>query len=182
MLMNLLIGLPVTLLCLLLKAVVVALSLRRYVEFRRSLHDPSPGSTVLILGLVMLLMLFGNFLQMAIWALLYVILGEFESFTQALYFSGVTFATVAGAGKPGHPEALITYLPLDRLVWILVETVRLGIDGLTFADLLEEIRKEHERGAWASERPLFPSRPPPLRQWRARRPPRRCHPPSPSVP
>lgn len=94
MLMNLLIGLPVTLLCLLLQAVVVALSLRRYVEFRRNLRDPSPGSTILILGLVMLLMLFGNFLQMAIWALLFILLGEFEGFTQALYFSGVTFSTL----------------------------------------------------------------------------------------
>ncbi|MWV16130.1 two pore domain potassium channel family protein [Pseudomonas sp. L-22-4S-12] len=94
MFMNLLIGLPVTLLCLLLQAVVVALSLRHYVNFRRNLRDPSPGSTILILGLVMLLMLFGNFLQMAIWALLFVLLGEFESFTQALYFSGVTFSTL----------------------------------------------------------------------------------------
>jgi voltage-gated potassium channel Kch len=94
MFMNLLIGLPVTLLCLLLQAVVVALSLRRYVEFRRNLHDPSPASTIMILGLVMLLMLLGNFLQMAIWALTYVILGEFESFARALYFSGVTFSTL----------------------------------------------------------------------------------------
>ncbi|MGL4317039.1 MAG: potassium channel family protein [Pseudomonas sp.] len=94
MLLNLLIGLPVTVLCLLLQAVMVALSLRRYVEFRRNLHAPSPGSTVLILGLVMLLMLFGNFLQMAIWALLFILLGEFESFAQALYFSGVTFSTL----------------------------------------------------------------------------------------
>lgn len=45
MFMNLLIGLPVTLLCLLLQAVVVALSLRHYVEFRRGLRarrQPAP--------------------------------------------------------------------------------------------------------------------------------------------
>ena len=33
----------------------------------------------------------------------------------------VTFATVAGAGAPDELEALITYLPLNRVVWILVD-------------------------------------------------------------
>jgi hypothetical protein len=96
MLINLLIGLPITVLCLLLQAVMVGLSLRRYVEFRQRLTKPSPSSTILILSLVMLFMLFGNFLQMAIWAGagLFVVLNEFQSFSQAMYFSGVTFATL----------------------------------------------------------------------------------------
>lgn len=94
MLTNLLIGLPVTVLCLLLQAVMVALCLRRYVEFRQHLLQPSHGSTILILSLVMLLMLFGNILQMAIWAVLFIVLDEFKTFAQALYFSGVTFATL----------------------------------------------------------------------------------------
>ena len=42
----------------------------------------------------MLVMLVGNFAQMAIWALLFVLLGEFRDFATALYFSGVTFATL----------------------------------------------------------------------------------------
>ncbi|HSC85491.1 MAG TPA: ion channel, partial [Pseudomonas sp.] len=94
MFLNLLIGLPVTLLCLLLQVVLVALCLRRYVDYRQQLAKPSFRSTVLILSLVMLLMLFGNFLQMAIWAGLFVVLGEFETLSRALYFSGVTFATL----------------------------------------------------------------------------------------
>lgn len=94
MLLNLMIGLPVAILCLLLQAVLIAICLRRYVDYRQNLTQPTPGSTILILSLVMLLMLFGNFLQMAVWALLFVTLGEFETFAQALYFSGVTFATL----------------------------------------------------------------------------------------
>jgi hypothetical protein len=43
---------------------------------------------------VMLLLLLGNCLQMAIWAWLFMLLGEFDNFTHALYFSGVTFATL----------------------------------------------------------------------------------------
>lgn len=111
MFMNLLIGLPVTLLCLLLQAVVVALRLRHYVEFRRGLRAPSPASTIVILSLVMLLMLLGNFLQMAIWALTYVILGEFESFARALYFSGVTFSTLGyGDVVLSQPRQLLSAL------------------------------------------------------------------------
>lgn len=94
MLLNLLIGLPMMLLCLLLQAVMVALSLRHYVQYRHRLSGPSPGSTILILSLVMLFMLFSNFLQMVIWGLLFVVLGEFQTFSQALYFSGVTFTTL----------------------------------------------------------------------------------------
>ena len=33
----------------------------------------------------------------------------------------VTFVTVAGAGRAGVAEAYVTYLPLDRLIWILVD-------------------------------------------------------------
>lgn len=94
MLMNLMIGLPVMLLCLLLQALVVAISLRYYVRYKRRHSEPSISRHIGILALVMLLMLLGNFLQMGIWASLFVLLGEFETFTLALYFSGVTFATL----------------------------------------------------------------------------------------
>jgi hypothetical protein len=94
MLLNLMIGLPITLLCLLLQAVLIAFCLRHYANYRQNLAQPTPGSTILILSVVMLLMLFGNFLQMAVWAVLFVALGEFETLAQALYFSGVTFATL----------------------------------------------------------------------------------------
>lgn len=59
----------------------------------------------------MLLMLPGNFLQMAIWALTYVILGEFESFARALYFSGVTFSTLGyGDVVLSQPRQLLSAL------------------------------------------------------------------------
>ena len=94
MLLNLITGLPVMLLCLLLQALVVAIGLRYYVRYRRQQPIPSMRAQIRILALVMLLMLLGNFLQMGIWAALFVLLDEFDSFAQALYFSGVTFATL----------------------------------------------------------------------------------------
>lgn len=51
---------------------------------------------MLLRNIVMLsvVMLVGDFIQMAIWMILFVLVGEFAQFTSALYFSGVTFATL----------------------------------------------------------------------------------------
>lgn len=95
MLINLLTGLPAMLLCLLLQAVFVAFSLRQYRRFRdRSVASASMLPDIAMLSVVMLVMLVGNFVQMAIWATLFVLIGEFDQFATALYFSGVTFATL----------------------------------------------------------------------------------------
>jgi voltage-gated potassium channel Kch len=98
MLHNLLAGLPVILLCLLFQGIFVALCVQQYVHYqqrRRKLHvQVTPLRDMLLLSLVMLLLLVGNFVQMALWALLFTLLGEFDDFSAALYFSGVTFATL----------------------------------------------------------------------------------------
>lgn len=94
MLLNLLIGTPVMLLCLIIEAVFVIISLRLFVHLRPDQARVSLNSSILPLALVMLVMLLGNFLQTAIWALLFLLLGEFDDFQTALYFSGVTFATL----------------------------------------------------------------------------------------
>lgn len=91
MLLNLLAGLPVMLLCLLLQAVFVTICLRHYVRFRHA--QPGRESqllNILLLSMVMLLMLLGNFVQIAIWAALFMLLGEFDDFATALYHSGST--------------------------------------------------------------------------------------------
>ena len=69
--------------------------LHQYVRFR----DRVPVASgllrnVAMLSAVMLVMLVGNVIQMAIWATLFMIIGEFEQFAKALYFSSVTFATL----------------------------------------------------------------------------------------
>jgi len=99
MLLNLLVGLPVMLLCLAMEAFIVVQCLRYYVRYyarsgqvgaeeKRLLWD------FLMLGLVMLLMMLGYFVQIAIWAVLFVLLGEFGEFATSTYYSGVTFATL----------------------------------------------------------------------------------------
>ena len=95
MLINLLTGLPVMLLNLLVQAVFLTICLRRYARFKqRYLQHDQPTLDMLLLSLVMLLMLLCNFLQMIVWAGLFLMLGEFETFATALYHSGVNFTTL----------------------------------------------------------------------------------------
>ncbi|MBB2916515.1 ion channel [Cupriavidus alkaliphilus] len=95
MLRNLAVGLPVMLVCLLLQAVFVAICLRYYVRFKHARQGRvSLGQEIMLLSVVMVMTLFGNFVQMAIWAILFMLLGEFADFTTALYHSGVNFATL----------------------------------------------------------------------------------------
>ena len=95
MLLNLLAGVPVMLFCLLMQAVFVTVCLRHYVHFRHA--QPASESqwlNILLLSMVMLLMLLGNFVQIAIWASLFMLLDELDAFATALYHSAVNFATL----------------------------------------------------------------------------------------
>jgi len=95
MLINLLTSLPALLLCLLFQATFVSVGVHQYTRLR----DRAAGSNALLrnvgmLSALMMVMLVGNFIQMWIWAALFMVIGEFDQFATALYFSGVTFATL----------------------------------------------------------------------------------------
>lgn len=99
MLLNMLVGLPVMLLCLLMEAYIVVLCLRYYVgHYMRTGQTGEAGKALLrdllVLGVVMLLMMFGYFMQIIVWAGLFMLLGEFDDFATSIYYSGVTFATL----------------------------------------------------------------------------------------
>ncbi|WP_030130388.1 potassium channel family protein [Pseudomonas sp. QTF5] len=94
MLLNLMAGLPVMLFCLLMQAVFVTICLRQYVHFRHAQPAESQWLNILLLSMVMLLMMLGNFVQIAIWATLFMLLNEFDQFATALYHSAVNFATL----------------------------------------------------------------------------------------
>lgn len=95
MLLNLLIGLPVMLVCLLLQAFFLNISLRQYARYKLT-HRGSETATgnVLLLYTVLLLLTLGYFTETVIWAVLFMLLGEFEDFKTALYHSGVNFVTL----------------------------------------------------------------------------------------
>lgn len=99
MLLNLLVGIPAMLLCMVMEAYIVVLCLRYYVSYyartsKAGTDDKTLLWDCLVLGLVMLLMMLGYFVQIALWASLFMLLGEFDEFATSIYYSGVTFATL----------------------------------------------------------------------------------------
>ena len=95
MLRNLLIGLPVMLLCLALQAAVSFWSVRYYV--RQAGHmSPRHGlfSHIRPLLIVMIAMMLGNFVQIVIWGTLFIWLGEFGALYEAVYHSAVNFTSL----------------------------------------------------------------------------------------
>ena len=92
---HLLVAAPVMLFCQMLQGVVVAICLRRYARYRKRWEGREAlWMEIALLMAVMLLTLVCNIVQIAIWAVLFLMLGEFQSFVPALYHSSVNFATL----------------------------------------------------------------------------------------
>jgi hypothetical protein len=95
MLMNLMIGLPIMLLCLALQAAFTFWSVRFYM---RQAGPMSPGrgffAQVRPLLIVMIAMMLGNFVQIVIWGTLFIFLGEFSELYEAVYHSAVNFTSL----------------------------------------------------------------------------------------
>lgn len=94
MLINFLLGLPTMVLCLLLQSLLLLAVLGYYKRNRSLVSNPSIWSSVVVIKGVMLLLVTGNLMQIAIWALLFWFLGEFQQFDEAFYHSAVNFATL----------------------------------------------------------------------------------------
>ena len=88
------VGLPTLVLCVALQSLFVNLALRGYARVKGRLARQRRWRSLWVLITVMLLMLVGSFLQMAVWALLFLSLGEFEDYATAAYHSAVNFTTL----------------------------------------------------------------------------------------
>jgi hypothetical protein len=94
MLINLLVGLPTMVFCLLLQSLLVMVVVRYYGRHLHQVENPSFVSSLIVINMVMLLLVVGNLMQVAIWALLFLVLEEFQTFGEAFYHSAVNFATL----------------------------------------------------------------------------------------
>ncbi len=95
MALNLLVGLPVMLVCLALQAFFLNVSLHRYARFQHAHRDrESRWANVLLLFTVLSLLTLAYFTEMTVWAWLFMMVGEFGDFSTALYHSGVNFSTL----------------------------------------------------------------------------------------
>jgi hypothetical protein len=94
MLINLALGLSTIVLCLFLQSVLLLVALRYYSRHKSLINSPSFWTTMVVIKSVMLLLVFGNLMQVAIWALVFMFVGEFAQFNEAFYHSAVNFATL----------------------------------------------------------------------------------------
>jgi hypothetical protein len=88
-------GLLAMSICLVLQAMASVLAARFFVWAAKRPPGPKPWRSIFVqFSLLMILLMLGNIFQVGFWALLYSVLGAFENFETAVYFSGVTFTSL----------------------------------------------------------------------------------------
>jgi hypothetical protein len=116
----LLIGAGTMTLCLLLQSVLLAQAIRYYARRHEVLlARPSWWSTMLVINGVMLLLLLGTIAQISIWAVVFMLVDEFGTFAEAVYHSGVNFATL-GYGDIVMTERNRLLGPLEAINGVLM--------------------------------------------------------------
>jgi len=92
---DLLLGIAVMVVCVMVQCFVVMILFRvlLFLENRQLLR-PDPLKSTALLTAVMLIMLAGTFAQIAVWAAVFHLGGEFADFATAFYHSTVNFATL----------------------------------------------------------------------------------------
>ena len=119
MLINIFYGLSTMAVCLLLQSLPLVLVLRYYLNQEPLLNTTSLWRSLRVLIGVMTLLVIGNITQIAIWALLFQMLGEFTDFSTAYYHSAVNFATL-GYGDIVMSEKHKLLGPLEAVNGVLM--------------------------------------------------------------
>ena len=136
MLINLALGFAVMVLCLMLQSLLLAVAIRYYVKHGYELNSTSLMASLEVVTVVMLLLVIGNLGQVAIWAMVFQWLNEFEAFADAFYHSAVNFATL-GYGDvvmSGHNRLLG---PLEAINGVLMIGVSTASLMAAFQDVLK---------------------------------------------
>jgi Ion channel len=144
MLPNLIVGLPVMLLCLVLQVTFTFWAVRYYLRASGTI-TAAAGTRVQIrpLLLVMLILTGGNLLQITLWGALFLALGEFTEFYEAVYHSAVNFASL-GYGDIVMSKSWKLLGPLEAVNGVLM----IGMSGAALMAVLQQlIRKQQEPGS-----------------------------------
>jgi hypothetical protein len=137
MLIDLLLGLPTMALCLFTQSVLVIVALRYYAGHERWINSPSFSSSLFVVSSVMLLLVIGNLAQVAIWALLFQFVGEFEHFDVAFYHSAVNFSTL-GYGDIVMSDQHKLLGPIQAINGVLMIGVSTAALMATFQDAIKK--------------------------------------------
>jgi hypothetical protein len=81
--------------CLAFQALASVVAVRYFARAAERPLGPKPWRAIFLhFSILMIVLMLGNIVQVAFWALLYIALGAFEDFETAVYFSGVTFTSL----------------------------------------------------------------------------------------
>ena len=94
MLMNLLLGIPTIFLSLIVQILLLLFAIRYYRQHHEILNTEAWWPAFSVIGAVMFMLLIGNLIQVAIWAWLFMQIGEFDAYDVAFYHSMVNFASL----------------------------------------------------------------------------------------
>jgi hypothetical protein len=142
MLINLAIGLPTILLCLVLQAAFTFWSVRYYIGESMRVGFAGPFVQIRALLVAMLVLIMGNFLQIMIWGALFMMLGEFEELYEAVYHSAVNFSSL-GYGDVVMTKPWKLLGPLEAGNGVLM----FGLTGAALMAMLQQmIKAQAEKG------------------------------------
>ena len=137
MLINMLLGMPTMILCLLTQSLLVIVALRYYSSREQWVNSSSFSSSMAAVSSVLLLLVIGNLVQVAIWALLFQFMGEFETFGAAYYHSAVNFATL-GYGDIVMSDQHKLLGPIQAINGVLMIGVSTAALMATFQDAIKK--------------------------------------------
>lgn len=131
-----LVGIPVILANMLLQSLMSVWCIRFYVK-RFSEREGMLAGVLALFGIITLVML-GNLAQIGIWGALFLWLGEFNTLQEAVYHSGVNFATLGYGDIVMSPQWKLLG-PLEAVNGALM----IGLSGACMLAILQHhVRKQ----------------------------------------
>ena len=140
MLPNLLVGLPAMLLCLILQVTFTFWAVRYYMRASGAIATAGTHVHIRPLLFVMLILTGGNLLQITLWGCLFLALGEFAEFYEAVYHSAVNFASL-GYGDIVMSKSWKLLGPLEAVNGVLM----VGMSGAALMAVLQQLIKKQQK-------------------------------------
>ncbi len=144
MLTNFLLGLPTMVLSLLLQIVLIVIAIRYYYRKHYTRDQASFLSSLVVISSIMLLLVIGNLGQIALWALLFLVLGEFQQFAVAFYHSAVNFGSL-GYGDIVMSEKYRLLGALEAINGVLMIGVSTAALMSTFQNETKKLQAERNK-------------------------------------
>ncbi len=143
MLFNLFLGFSVMVVCLILQLVLLIYAIGYYFKHRFQAHPTSLLPDLGVIVGVMLLLLIGNLGQIGVWAFLFMLLDEFNHFSNAFYHSAVNFSSL-GYGDIVMSEKHRLLGALEAINGVLMIGVSTAALMTPFKDAMQTAMKDKD--------------------------------------